>query len=835
MLSPSNLVGKLIDQFRLDQYIAKGAMGMVFKAFDTVLVRTVALKLISKSIDEEMPEEEAAAREEARKRLIQEAIAAGRLTHPNIVTIHCYGETEEYEYICMEYVDGRTLGQLLNEKKTLEVDEAVPIFEQILLALDVANEQQIVHRDIKPSNIMIKEDGRVKVMDFGVAKLPSLSLSMTRTGMVLGTPYYMSPEQISGQKVDIRSDIFSVGAVLYEVFTGEKPFKGQNTATLAYQIVQTEPVPPRIVNVYVSEPVGRIIMKAMAKDPALRYQKPSEMLEDLRALIRGSTVLDRGMDDSATVLIKPTSFDETVLGTRVRREAEATQHVSAVAPSVKETGPQPPLTHVAFEETTAGSGPCVPEEGEKRAPQAEASGFEREAVKLEREAVKKEETGGRRQTAAKASGASAVKPPKLDLTLGPPRKRRLKLPLLLGLVLLLLLGGILVLRQGTSPPQDSSRPSVQPGASRPAGMGTGQSETGVGYPPGIPSLLAEANSLLASNPEKAKALFEEVLGRDSGNFEAAYQLGRLYTSQRNYPTAVQKYQMALAINDKSPDIYFNLGYIYMNLGDYDSALRSYESCRALMPPYQDEVLANLGVIHMKRNNLEAARAFFQQAIDANPANTTAKNYLASLLSSFPPAPPPTVATAPVEPAQPSTVTGGTQGVMQGGGSTTVPPSPTGVSASAEALLLEAKGLMESNPDRAHKLLLQATALDPGNFDAVFHLGRLLTFKKDYPGAIQRYHAALRLNTNAPTVYFNLGYVYMMQKNYDLAIANYESCLALMPPYRDEVLTNLGICYLRKGDRSRARQLLQEALGVNEENKVAQKYLELLEKEGGKRR
>jgi eukaryotic-like serine/threonine-protein kinase len=213
MFSPESLIGKQIDQFRLDQYIAKGAMGIVYKAFDTVLARTVALKLISRQVDEGLSTQELATREEARKRLIQEAKAAGRLSHPNIIVIHAYGETEEFDYICMEYVAGKTLAQLLNEQKVLSMEEAFPIFTQILLALDAAAQEQIVHRDIKPSNIMITEDNRVKVMDFGIAKLPSLS--MTTTGTVLGTPYYMSPEQISGKKIDTRSDIFSVGAVLY--------------------------------------------------------------------------------------------------------------------------------------------------------------------------------------------------------------------------------------------------------------------------------------------------------------------------------------------------------------------------------------------------------------------------------------------------------------------------------------------------------------------------------------------------------------------------------------------------------------------------------------------
>ena len=158
------------------------------------------------------------------------------------------------------------------------------IFEQILQALELASQEEIVHRDIKPSNIMIMDDNRVKVMDFGIAKLPSLS--MTTVGTVLGTPHYMSPEQISGQMVDIRSDLFSVGAVLYEVLTGERPFKAESTAALIYKILQVDPIPPRVLNAQIPEPVGDILKKALAKDPAQRFQTPTEMLTALRSVSR---------------------------------------------------------------------------------------------------------------------------------------------------------------------------------------------------------------------------------------------------------------------------------------------------------------------------------------------------------------------------------------------------------------------------------------------------------------------------------------------------------------------------------------------------------------------
>jgi serine/threonine protein kinase len=271
-----DLIGKEIDQFRIDEFIGQGAMGVVYKAYDKVLHRPIALKLIPKTqgvVSLSMAE--------ARKRLIQEAQAAGCLSHPNIVTIHSYGETDEFQYICMEYIVGQTLGEILTEKKFLPVDEAIYVIEQILLALEVAHKEQIVHRDIKPTNIMILPDGRAKVMDFGIAKIPSLH--MTTTGTVLGTPYYMSPEQITGQQVDVQSDIFAVGAVFYQIITGVKPFEGETTVALAYKIVEVEPVPPRILKTNIPMAVEIIIKKALAKNTGARYKTPRQMLDDLRA------------------------------------------------------------------------------------------------------------------------------------------------------------------------------------------------------------------------------------------------------------------------------------------------------------------------------------------------------------------------------------------------------------------------------------------------------------------------------------------------------------------------------------------------------------------------
>lgn len=274
MSEPDSFMGKQIERFRIDRFIARGAMGMVFEAYDTTLDRKVAIKVVLKD------EEGGPSPEHVRKRFVQEAKIAGRLSHPNIVTVHTYGETDDLQYICMEYVEGKTLSQLLKRRKVLNPEMAFLLFEQILSALEAAHQMEIVHRDMKPANIMVTPSGRVKIMDFGIAKTPALSL--TASGTILGTPYYMSPEQISGRPVDTRSDIFSVGAVLYQTLTGYRPFDGETTSTLMYTIGNTEPIPPRDLNEGIPQALCKVIGKAMAKDPDKRYQSPSEMLQGLR-------------------------------------------------------------------------------------------------------------------------------------------------------------------------------------------------------------------------------------------------------------------------------------------------------------------------------------------------------------------------------------------------------------------------------------------------------------------------------------------------------------------------------------------------------------------------
>jgi serine/threonine protein kinase len=256
--------------------LGRGAMGVVYKATDPVIGRTVAVKTIKLS-----EEGTGLSRPELLTRFQTEARAAGLLTHPNIVVVFDAGEEDGLYYITMELVEGKSLQAHLDGGQAFALPRVLRIMEQTCSALQFAHERNVVHRDIKPANIMLTADDTVKVTDFGTAKILQFG-TMQQTAHVMGTPSYMSPEQVKGRAVDGRSDIFSLGVLLYEMVTGEKPFPGQNITTVIYKIVNEEPVPPRQIDPSIHPGISAVVMKALAKEPETRYQSCREMLEDLR-------------------------------------------------------------------------------------------------------------------------------------------------------------------------------------------------------------------------------------------------------------------------------------------------------------------------------------------------------------------------------------------------------------------------------------------------------------------------------------------------------------------------------------------------------------------------
>ncbi len=281
------MVGKTISHYKILEKLGEGGMGVVYKAQDTKLDRIVALKFLPPHLLNDA---------EARTRLILEAKSASGLNHPNITTIHEVDEVEGENFICMEYIEGKSLRESIKDR-SFSIPEILNTTIQIAEGLKAAHRKGLVHRDIKSDNIMITPEGLVKIMDFGLAKIQGRS-NLTKTGTTLGTIRYMSPEQLQGMEVDQRSDIFSFGVVLYEMITGQLPFKGEHEASVIYSILNE--TPEQLSN-YKADLPGKlqgVVDKALAKNRNERYQRVEDMLADLESIKRGGetalTALESG-------------------------------------------------------------------------------------------------------------------------------------------------------------------------------------------------------------------------------------------------------------------------------------------------------------------------------------------------------------------------------------------------------------------------------------------------------------------------------------------------------------------------------------------------------------
>jgi serine/threonine-protein kinase len=266
----------VLGRYEIERELGRGAMGTVYLGRDPRIGRTVAIKTLALS-----EEFESTQLDEVRRRFYQEAETAGRLSHPNIVTIYDVGEEHDLAYIAMDFIQGDSLDQHIHSDDLLPLEDVFTIGVQVAQALDYAHEQKVVHRDVKPGNIIYDRDkGQLKVTDFGIACLTDNS--KTRTGTVLGSPYYMSPEQIAGKKVDGRADLFSLGVTLYQLFTGRLPFEGDSLTNLMYQITNQKPKAIRKVRSELPTCVTRLINKALEKDPAKRYKSGQAMAEAIQ-------------------------------------------------------------------------------------------------------------------------------------------------------------------------------------------------------------------------------------------------------------------------------------------------------------------------------------------------------------------------------------------------------------------------------------------------------------------------------------------------------------------------------------------------------------------------
>jgi len=318
-----------LGRYVIQSELGRGAMGVVYKALDSVLERPVAVKTVNISLERDHADK-------YEQRFYQEARAAGALNHPNIVTIHDVGKAGDVVFMAMEYIEGVELRSLIGEGRPLRVAQALTIAAQVAEGLAYAHQRGVVHRDIKPANIMVVANGPVKITDFGIARMRGTG-DLTQTGMLLGSPKYMSPEQVIGKRADHRSDIFSLGVILYEMLCGAAPFNGENVTALMYQIVNFVPPAPSSVNSEVPHLLDYIVAKMLAKPLEERYQDAAEVARDLREAERQlstPTSDTQALRASSTTLALPqpklmdADAKTMVLAQSVARTREA-DHVTA--------------------------------------------------------------------------------------------------------------------------------------------------------------------------------------------------------------------------------------------------------------------------------------------------------------------------------------------------------------------------------------------------------------------------------------------------------------------------------------------------------------------------
>jgi eukaryotic-like serine/threonine-protein kinase len=285
--------------------LGEGAMGVVYRARDSAIGRVVALKMLSAELGAE---------DELHARFRREAEAIGRLSHPNIVTVYDLGQSDGQLYMAMELLEGDDLRSLIEHRVDIPLADRVRILLQICEGLAYAHSRGVVHRDIKPANIVVTSVGRVKILDFGLARVATRA-TITRKGMILGTPDYMAPEQAMGKLVDRRSDVFSAGSVFYEFLTGEKPFKGKTLHAVLFQIIQEEPDPVLTLNPELPTRLAAVVHRMLLKDPEKRYQSMDEVGNDL---VEMHVALRRSR--ARSVLPQPPPAGGEEVRTRVREQ-----------------------------------------------------------------------------------------------------------------------------------------------------------------------------------------------------------------------------------------------------------------------------------------------------------------------------------------------------------------------------------------------------------------------------------------------------------------------------------------------------------------------------------
>lgn len=597
-----------VGKYQVDSVLGRGGMGEVYKAHDPALGRYVALKIMrGPSMDDAV----------ARERFVREAQAAGGLRHPNIVTIYDLGEVEGQMFIAMEFIQGDDLEKIIKTRASLSIEDRLNMMIQVCEGVSYAHKNSIVHRDLKPANIRIDQEGVVKIMDFGIAKMEHSN--MTASGTVLGTPFYMSPEQVRGLRVDGRSDVYALGAILYEVLTYEKAFPG-DMASVFYKIVHEQPAPLSKYMTIDTEPLQKIVDLCLEKDKSKRMQSAADMANMLRDARRTYREINSAtvVGVAQTQLIS--SYHIAPAPTAVEADEKRSQSSAGVSRQI--TNSSLPPTVLGASRTSMDAGPATKSD--------------------------------------QSIGPHTPTFPLPNQTTGPVPSSQGNAIKIAGLMLIsfLIFAGTgaglyyFVIRDRNA----NTNGNVNPGNDN-GNTNTNSNDNPEDYKaelanakalfqnkdyakaasiceaiikkhpddPGVHFLLGASRQKMLRNQE-ALVSYQQAVALDPTMDKAWQQIGFIYRDRMDYQNAETAFIKATEIDSGSGASWQGLADTYMIMQDYDKALASYEKLLRIEP---GNVTAhyNLGLIYLGKKDYASAKRAFLDTIEINPNFAEAHNNL----------------------------------------------------------------------------------------------------------------------------------------------------------------------------------------------------------------
>ena len=756
-------------RFRIEQLLGAGGMGKVYKAFDKELARTVALKtLLPELVSDYL----------LTQRFKQELLLASKISHRNILRIHDLGEVDGVKFITMAFIEGKDLNQLLKEEQPFPLERSLKIARQLCEALDAAHSEGVVHRDFKPQNVLVGNNDHVYVSDFGLAtSLETAKMGMTRTGAVMGTPRYMSPEQVEGKEVDSRCDLYALGLVLYEMTTGATPFSGESTWQLMYQRVQVLPKDVKLVNPALPDYVSRVIMHCLEKDPANRYQSAKEILTDLDA--GRSPTLTVAPSTSRTVQINLPVVEKRwlfaagggiIVLVGLFFAIPQTRHwifpVPTKVTSAAGTSGLPSLSQGKFlailpfrvlgDQASLG----YPAEGLVEAMSAKL--FQLKDVRLASStAAAKIDPKTPLAQVAKELGVNLIvhgtvqgSGDSLRVTVNlenVAENREVWKEEFAGVT------GDLLTIEDQIYTRLLDALEMKPSNEEMAAASAHPTENVEAYNEYLKGRNALGGSPDEKNIQAAMNFFNGALQKDPG-FALAYtglaDANLMMYSQKKdkywSEKAVEAAKKAAQLNDKLPEVHAALGSAYAAMGQSVQAIE--ENKRALaLAPNSDEAYRRLGNAYKANGQKELALQALQKAVDLNPYYW---NNLAALGNAY---------------------------------------------------------LGFGEPDKAAKTYAQVIQLEPDNSAGYNNLGMAYFSQGKYEDSIKYFQKALQIQPSAET-YTNLGTAYFYLKRYPESLPMFEKAVALSPG-EAIVMGNLADGYRLSGNKEKAQESYERAIGL----------------------